>query len=578
KLEVCTHADIEDKDQTVTFSEKPEIKTTATVNGEKKVEPKGEITITDTVSYTGLTPGKTYKLSGVLMDKGTGGKLLVDGKEVTVEKEFTPESASGTEEITFTFDSSALAGKAVVVFETLYHEGKEVAVHADINDEGQTVEFTTPDKPEIKTEATVNGEKEVDPLEEVTIIDTVSYSGLVPGKPYRISGILMDKSTGEKLLVDGKEVTAEVEFTPENATGTVEIPFTFNASTLAGKSIVVFETLYQEDVEVFVHADINDKSQTITIRGLGVLIIKKTAEDNFVEGISFLITGKNYSKKFKTDKNGEIRVEGLAPGEYTVTEISDKVTARYEIQEGKTVTITTGDLAEVKFHNKLLRGQIVGRKTDTEGNPLEGVLFGLFPKDAKEFTQEKAVATAKTDKAGKFQFDKVPYGGWQIVELEPLPGYVPLDDSIKVTVDSSTVTLEDIENAKTQIVISKVDSVTGKELTGAKLEIRDKDGKVLESWTTDGKPHTMDRLPAGEYVLHEASAPNGYLLAEDVKFTVKDSDEAITVVMKDRPKDHPGTPNTGDTGWRLALAVFGVSLGGVVLSLVISRKKKKGQD
>uniref|UniRef100_UPI002AC99CB3 VaFE repeat-containing surface-anchored protein n=1 Tax=Acutalibacter intestini TaxID=3093659 RepID=UPI002AC99CB3 len=578
KLEVCTHADLEDKDQTVTFSEKPEIKTTATVNGEKKAEPKGEVTITDTVSYTGLTPGKTYKLSGVLMDKGTGGKLLVNGKEVTTEKEFTPENASGTEEITFTFDASALAGKSVVVFETLYHEDKEIAVHADIDDEGQTVEFTTPDKPEIKTEATVNGEKEVDPLEEVTIIDTVSYSGLVPGKPYKISGILMDKSTREKLLVDGKEVTAEVEFTPENATGSVEIPFTFNASTLAGKSIVVFETLYQEDVEVFVHADINDKSQTITIRGLGGLVIKKTAEDNFVEGISFLITGKDYSKKFKTDKNGEIRVEGLAPGEYTVTEISDKVTARYEIQEGKTVTVTTGDLAEVKFHNKLLRGQIVGRKTDTEGNPLEGVLFGLFPKDAKEFTKEKAVATAKTDKAGKFQFDKVPYGDWQIVELEPLPGYVPLDDSIKVTVDSSTVTLEDIENAKTQIVISKVDSVTGKELTGAKLEIRDKDGKVVESWTTDGKPHTIEKLPAGEYVLHEASAPNGYLLAEDVKFTVKDLDEAITVVMKDRPKDHPGTPNTGDTGWRLALAVFGVSLGGVVLSLVISRKKKKGQD
>lgn len=166
---------------------------------------------------------------------------------------------------------------------------------------GQTVEF---DGPEIKTEATVNGEKEVDPLEKVTIIDTVSYSGLLPGKTYKLSGVLMDKSTGSKLLVDGKEVTAEVEFTPENATGSVEIPFTFNASTLAGKSIVVFETLFQEDVEVFVHADINDKSQTITIRGLGGLVIKKTAEDNFVEGISFLITGKDYSKKFKTDKNG----------------------------------------------------------------------------------------------------------------------------------------------------------------------------------------------------------------------------------------------------------------------------------
>lgn len=579
KLEVAVHADIEDRNQTVTFSEKPEIKTTATVNGEKKAEPAGEVTITDTVSYTGLTPGKTYKLSGVLMDKASGAPLLVDGQQVTAEKEFTPESATGSVEMAFTFDASALAGNSVVVFETLYQEGKEVAVHADINDLGQTVEFTTPDKPEIKTEATVNGEKEVDPLEEVTIIDKVSYSGLTPGKQYRISGVLMDKGTGEKLLVDGKDVTATADFTPETAEGSLELAFTFSASTLAGKTIVVFETLYQENIEVFVHADINDKSQTITIRGRGGLLIKKTAEDDFVEGISFLVTGKDYSKKFKTDKNGEIRVDNLVPGEYTVTEISDKVTARYEVQEGKTVTVTAdGKTAEVKFHNQLLRGQIVGRKTDTEGNPLEGVLFGLFPKDAKEFTKDKAVATVKTDSAGKFLFDKVPYGDWQIVELEALPGYVPLDESIKVAVDSSTVTLEDIQNAKTKIVISKVDSVTGKELAGAKLEIRDKDGKVIESWTTDGKSHTIDSLPAGEYVLHEVSAPDGYLLAEDVKFTVKDTDEGVTVVMKDRPKDVPSTPNTGDRGWLLALAVFGVSLGGVVISLVLSRKKKKEQD
>ena len=69
---MAVHADIEDEDQTVTFSEKPDIKTTATVNGEKKVKPVEKITITDTVSYTGLTPGKTYKLSGVLMDKASG--------------------------------------------------------------------------------------------------------------------------------------------------------------------------------------------------------------------------------------------------------------------------------------------------------------------------------------------------------------------------------------------------------------------------------------------------------------------------------------------------------------------------
>ena len=578
KLEVCTHTDIEDEGQTVTFGEKTEIKTTATIDGKKKAEPVGEVTITDTVSYSGLTPGKTYKLSGVLMDKATGEKLLVNDKEVTAEKEFTPESASGSIDMTFTCDASELAGKSVVVFETLFHEGKEVAAHTDITDEGQTVEFTTPGKPEIKTTATVNGEKETDPLDDVTITDKITYSGLTPGKPYTISGVLMDKGTGEKLLVDGKEVTTAADFTPETAKGSLELAFTFNASTLAGKSIVVFETLYQEGVEVFVHADINDKNQTISIRGRGGLLIRKTAEDNFVEGISFLVTGKDYAKKFKTDKNGQIRVEGLAPGEYTVTEISDKVTANYEIQEGQTVTVTTGDIAEVKFHNKLLRGQIVGRKTDTEGNPLEGVTFGLFPEDAKEFTADKAIATAKTDKAGKFQFDKVPYGDYQIKELEALPGYVMLANAISAKVDSSSVTLEDIQNAKTQIVISKIDSATGKELPGAKLEIKDKDGKIIESWTSTDKPHTLEKLPAGEYILHEVSAPKGYELAEDIKFTVKDDGEAITVVMKDKPSNSVETPQTGDRGWLPALAVFGVSLGGVVISLVLSRKKKNENE
>ena len=251
KLEVCVHADIEDKDQTVTFSEKPDIKTTATANGEKKAEPVKEVTITDTVSYTGLTPGKTYKLSGVLMDKSSGAPLLVDGQQVTAEKEFAPESAIGSVEMSFTFNASALAGKSVVVFETLYHEGKEIATHADITDEGQTVEF---DGPEIKTNATVDGEKEVDPLETITLTDTVTYRNLIPGKTYQVKGVLMDKSTGEKLLVDGKEVTAENIFIPEKPTGTVEMSFTFPASTLAGKTIVVFESVYHEGKEVAVHA------------------------------------------------------------------------------------------------------------------------------------------------------------------------------------------------------------------------------------------------------------------------------------------------------------------------------------
>ena len=96
----------------------------------------------DVVEYTGLTPGQTYTVSGVLMDKGTGQALLVDGAEVTAETEFVAEESSGTVELTYTLDASTLAGTTIVVFETLYSDGVEIAAHADINDEAQTIEIT----------------------------------------------------------------------------------------------------------------------------------------------------------------------------------------------------------------------------------------------------------------------------------------------------------------------------------------------------------------------------------------------------------------------------------------------------
>ena len=184
----------------------PEIGTTAMVDGEKTAEPLSEVTIVDTVRYSGLTAGKTYKLSGVLMDKATGEPLTIDGKQVTAEKEFTPKSESGTEELSYIFNASALAGKSVVVFEDLYEGENKVASHADIEDEGQTVTFT---EPKIGTTATANGEHTAVPVGDITIIDTVAYSGLIPGKEYTVKGVLMDKATAKPLLVDGKEITAD---------------------------------------------------------------------------------------------------------------------------------------------------------------------------------------------------------------------------------------------------------------------------------------------------------------------------------------------------------------------------------
>ena len=300
---VASHADINDEGQTVNFG-KPTIGTTATIDGEKTAEPAEQITITDTVEYSGLTVGQEYTLKGVLMDKSTGEPLQVNDQQVTSEATFIPAESNGTVDVLFTFDATGLERKSLVVFETLFQGETEIAGHEDIEDEGQTVNFV--EEPKIGTTATVDGSHTADPTGEITIVDVVEYTGLTPGETYTVSGVLMDKSINQPLLVDGAEVTAEVEFTPDESTGSVELTYTLDASALAGTTIVVFETLYQDGVEIAAHADINDEAQTVTINPRGGLLIQKTSEDGVLEGFTFLVEGEGYSETFTTDGAGKI--------------------------------------------------------------------------------------------------------------------------------------------------------------------------------------------------------------------------------------------------------------------------------
>lgn len=137
-----------------------------------------------------------------------------------------------------------------------------------IKDNEQVVELTAlNDKvPELKTTATVNGKKEIIAKGEITIKDTVEYKHLVPNTEYVIKGTLMDKSTGKPFKVKGKEVTSTVKFTPDKANGTVEVEFTFDASNIKKSTdLVVFESMYRDNIEIAVHADLKDKGQTVTV-------------------------------------------------------------------------------------------------------------------------------------------------------------------------------------------------------------------------------------------------------------------------------------------------------------------------
>lgn len=242
----------------------PELGTTATIDGKKEVGATEVFTLEDVVEYKHLVPSKEYTVKGVLMDKATGKELLIDGKKITSEATFIPEEPTGEVIVSFEFDARYIKEETnIVVFESLYSDEKELAVHADIDDEGQTV---TVKIPKIGTKASVDGKKEFTANGDITIDDVVSYKNLTVGKEYTVSGVLMDKSTGKAFLVDGKEVSSEVTFTPETADGEVTVSFTFDGSAITKDTeIVVFETLYRDGKEIAVHADIDDKNQTVTI-------------------------------------------------------------------------------------------------------------------------------------------------------------------------------------------------------------------------------------------------------------------------------------------------------------------------
>lgn len=249
----------------------PEIKTTAKDKETKTNNsmPVKKVTIVDTVNYKNLIIGQKYTVQGILMDKETGSPLLVNGKKVESEKTFVAKTEEGSINLEFTFDGRALIGKVVVVFEKLFDNKKEVAVHEDINDEFQTITFEElPIQLKTKAKDKESNSNTAKPVEKVTIVDTVSYTNLVIGREYVIKGVIMDSDTKKPLLIDGEQVTAEKAFVAENNNGSIDIEFTFDASALSDKKIVVFEKLFHNDREVASHEDLKDKNQTITFEKL----------------------------------------------------------------------------------------------------------------------------------------------------------------------------------------------------------------------------------------------------------------------------------------------------------------------
>lgn len=273
------------------YEEEITIHTTATdkATGEKSIVAGKSVTIVDTVTLDGLKKGTTYTLKGWEMVKSENAELLVDGECVENELTFTAKKSEMEVQIEFTFSASELGEKSLVTFEELYDmtnpdETVKVAEHKDIEDDGQTVKI---EEREITMHTTATdkstGEKLIVAGKEISIIDTVTLDGLEVGSTYTLKGWEMVKSENAELLVDGKRVENEFTFTAADSKMEVQIEFTLNASELAGKDLVTFEELYDvtnpdDPIKVAEHKDIDDEGQTVTITER-VITMHTTATD-----------------------------------------------------------------------------------------------------------------------------------------------------------------------------------------------------------------------------------------------------------------------------------------------------------
>ncbi|MFR2980033.1 SpaA isopeptide-forming pilin-related protein [Ruminococcus bicirculans (ex Wegman et al. 2014)] len=213
---------------------------------------------------------------------------------------------------------------------------------------------------------------------------------------------------------------------------------------------------------------------------------------------------------------GRYYVQEIATDEHYVLN-GEKYLVNFEYmgQDIQNVDIDCG-----QFVNLLKRGRIEGHKVDDKSEPLENAVFGLFTADCVKFSRDTAIMTAASDENGCFEFTDVPFGKYIVREIESPRGYILSDKEYAVSIAEDGKLIEiTAENKPVTVEISKRD-IYGNELVGAEMVLENADGEIVDRWTSDGTNHVVSKLGAGEYVLKEIAAPDGYIIATDIKFSV----------------------------------------------------------
>ena len=479
--EIASHADVNDSGQTVIIT-KPKLSTTATdaLDGDKNLIGEDNATIVDTVHYMNVTPGKTYKVSGTLYEKVTDkdGKVTkkqlldADGNPVTAETEFVPEDTYGNVDVTFAFDASDLKAKdKVVAFESLSLNGKELASHADIEDKSQTVTIT---KPTLSTTAVdgLDADKNVIGEGDVTIVDTVKYKNVTPGKTYKVSGTLYEKVTDKDgkvtkkqlLDADGNPVTAETEFVPDDTYGTVDVTFTFDGSLLKDNTpVVAFESLSYKDKEIASHSDIEDEDQTVTMHTseIGTTATDKLdgdktviadAESTVTDKVEYdhVLTGKAYTMAgiLMDAKTGLPVLTGEGAKKYTEDDLTKFTSGLMNVLGFQSNTYS------IKVKDKVWgNGAAIVKNAD-----------GSYTYDASERTEnEDGTWTVKTDTQTLTEQED---GTWKLTGLE---------GSGSATADGGTSSVRNIEETykadEVEVTDNGIDWSNAKKLPTASIDL-----------------------------------------------------------------------------------------------------------
>lgn len=295
-----------------------------------------------------------------------------------------------------------------------------------------------------------------------------------------------------------------------------------------------------------------------------VTVLKKEKDcDRVLEGAVFALA----AKEDITNKDGDVILEAGTVIEEKATDEDGKLTFEADLPIGFSYTVketspapgftTTDEIQEFTFTAESSEKATVSYEFTFEDEPT------VFEFTKTSLTTGEEIEGAKltvTDENGKVVDEwvsgKEPHiikelvvgQTYTMTEILPALGYVTAE-SIRFTVDDiAEVQKIEMKDDVTKVEISKTD-IAGEELPGAKLTILDENGEVVESWTSTEEPHYIEMLPIGKYTLHEEAAPEGYLVAEDVAFEVKDTSEIQKVVMKDEaePEETPKTPETSTT-------------------------------